>query len=390
MKIAQEINTHRAMTIAGSVALLALTAYGVWKWNSSDIPPSVPGNKEDDKKKKSVTHSNDKVEKQSQEETVTEVEVEETETEEIIKVKEIKQTVESDRVILEQSESVVAIDKVELEQEIIEELKQVANELKDEEYVVVSKEEETATPAAVAPTTSTAEESHSCATSSTDDTDIWTPEHEIPSNNEVVDHKKNTPETKSTVTEEYIWKPDTTPTPTATATSSSEEKSSEEWAANATAVASAIVNETPVAAPVAAATPTHRPLSLSAPVFVPRKQVQQAQAQPKKNTKKRLSRAELIEQQRQNHTPHAKARCSHWPRCTNKNCKFWHPIRDCREGETCPFGNKCMFIHPSDYIEPPRVRKAHQQSSDEEDQTQQYIHNNTTQQQQQQQFKFTS
>lgn len=35
MKIAQEINTHRAMTIAGSVALLALTAYGVWKWNSS-------------------------------------------------------------------------------------------------------------------------------------------------------------------------------------------------------------------------------------------------------------------------------------------------------------------------------------------------------------------
>lgn len=249
---------------------------------------------------------------------MTQVEVEETETEEIIKVKEIKQSVQSDRVILEQNESIIAIDKVELEQEIIEELKQVANELKDEEYVVVPKEGDAAPAVAVAPTT-TAEESHSCATSSTDDTDIWTPEHEITSNNEVVDHKKNTPETKSTVTEEYIWKAD------ATSTSATEEKSNEEWAANATAVASAIV-DAPVAAPVPA-TPTHRPLSLSAPIFVPR---QQAQTQPKKNAKKRLSRAELIEQQRQNHTPHAKARCSHWPRCTNKNCKFWHPFRDCR------------------------------------------------------------
>lgn len=35
MKMAQEINTQRALTIAGSVALLALSAYGVWKWNQT-------------------------------------------------------------------------------------------------------------------------------------------------------------------------------------------------------------------------------------------------------------------------------------------------------------------------------------------------------------------
>lgn len=31
----QEINTHRFLTIAGSVTLVALTAYGVWKWNKA-------------------------------------------------------------------------------------------------------------------------------------------------------------------------------------------------------------------------------------------------------------------------------------------------------------------------------------------------------------------
>lgn len=37
--MAQELNTHRVLTIAGSVALVALTAYGVWKWNKSGKSP---------------------------------------------------------------------------------------------------------------------------------------------------------------------------------------------------------------------------------------------------------------------------------------------------------------------------------------------------------------
>lgn len=39
------------------------------------------------------------------------------------------------------------------------------------------------------------------------------------------------------------------------------------------------------------------------------------------------------------------------------------------EGEYCPYGTKCMFIHPSDYVEPHRSSKKNQ-SSDEEDQGQ--------------------
>lgn len=27
------------------------------------------------------------------------------------------------------------------------------------------------------------------------------------------------------------------------------------------------------------------------------------------------------------------------------------------EGENCPFGSKCMFIHPSDYLEPVRQQQ---------------------------------
>lgn len=239
----------------------------------------------------------------------------------MIKVEEIKETISSDKAIIETTESVEIISSKELEGEIKKELEEIISEIKDEEeYVVVATEEQESVPVPA-----TNEENHSCATSSTDETDIWTPEHESTTNDEV-DHKKNTPETTtattttSAVTEEYIWKADN-------AVPVTDEKPSEEWAANTTA-----------AAPVAPTTPvkSSKPLSLSAPVFVPRQQAKyQAELQneneaPKKSTKKRLSRVELIEQQRQNHTPYAKARCSHWPRCTNKNCKFWHPYRECR------------------------------------------------------------
>lgn len=89
----------------------------------------------------------------------------------------------------------------------------------------------------------------------------------------------------------------------------------------------------PVAEPVTEKEAEKRPLSssltASAPEFVP-KSLQQPQPQQKRHTKKFLTREQLIEQQRQHHMPRSKARCSHWPHCTNNNCKFFHPYRACR------------------------------------------------------------
>ncbi|KAI8061478.1 uncharacterized protein B0P05DRAFT_557168 [Gilbertella persicaria] len=46
---------------------------------------------------------------------------------------------------------------------------------------------------------------------------------------------------------------------------------------------------------------------------------------------KRLwTRPELIERQSQTHFPIWKSRCVHWPYCTNKHCKYSHPIKECR------------------------------------------------------------
>ncbi|KAG2209400.1 hypothetical protein INT46_009532 [Mucor plumbeus] len=84
-------------------------------------------------------------------------------------------------------------------------------------------------------------------------------------------------------------------------------------------------------------------LTASAPEFVPK-----SHQQPKKPAKKFLTREQLIEQQRQHHMPRSKARCSHWPHCTNNNCKFFHPYRACRAGDDCLFGDRCMFVHPND------------------------------------------
>lgn len=207
---------------------------------------------------------------------------EETAVEHVLVTQAPFEQVEVEQAEFEQAE----VEQAEVEQVLVEaeqvsdkmvaETEQVAGKEEEEEYVVVAKREE----------------SQSCATSSTDETDVWTPEHESDNKN-----NNNTPEATATpVTEEYIWKAD------ATSTSHTEEE--KDWAS------STIV--------------TCSKLSSDAPVFVPRQQA------IKKNPKKRLTRSELIEQQRQNHTPHAKARCSHWPRCTNKNCKFWHPFRDCR------------------------------------------------------------
>lgn len=178
-----------------------------------------------------------------------------------------------------------AIKEVESSLELMSETIVVAEDKQSSTAVVVEEEEYVMVGKAAKKG-----ESQSCATSSGDETGVWTPEHEPES-------KDNTP--KNATTKEYIWKADSYVAPL-----TDEQKS---WSA-----------------PIPATTST-KPLSSDAAVFVPRRQVQ-----PKKSLRRRLTRPELIQQQRQNYTPHAKARCSHWPCCTNKNCKFWHPFRDCR------------------------------------------------------------
>ncbi|KAG2227475.1 hypothetical protein INT45_007500 [Circinella minor] len=67
--------------------------------------------------------------------------------------------------------------------------------------------------------------------------------------------------------------------------------------------------------------------------------------------KKRLTRLEMIEDQRQTYAPPMKSRCDYWPTCSNRNCKFRHPVKPCRAGDECSFGNRCMFLHPRDYYD---------------------------------------
>ncbi|KAI9259365.1 hypothetical protein BY458DRAFT_588442 [Sporodiniella umbellata] len=92
------------------------------------------------------------------------------------------------------------------------------------------------------------------------------------------------------------------------------------------------------------------------PEFIP----QQKQARKQRSSKKTLTRIQLIEQQRQTHTPSVSARCNHWPRCTNKHCKYWHPFKMCRVGDACYYGKKCMFVHPSDYMEEKKSKEEHE------------------------------
>lgn len=114
-------------------------------------------------------------------------------------------------------------------------------------------------------------------------------------------------------------------------------------------------------------TPENEPASMPTfrsyddiPEFIPQ------QKPRKRSTKKSLTRIQLIEQQRQSHTPTVSARCNHWPRCTNKHCKYWHPFKMCRAGDECYYGKKCMFVHPSDYLE-------QQEKKDSSDNVQQYF-----------------
>ncbi|KAI8334661.1 hypothetical protein BC941DRAFT_431817 [Chlamydoabsidia padenii] len=72
-------------------------------------------------------------------------------------------------------------------------------------------------------------------------------------------------------------------------------------------------------------------------------------ANPLNKPKREMSRVERIEQQRQSYIPLYKSRCTYWPGCSNHHCKYWHPFIECRNGETCQFGKKCVFLHPRDY-----------------------------------------
>ncbi|KAF7732060.1 hypothetical protein EC973_007165 [Apophysomyces ossiformis] len=76
--------------------------------------------------------------------------------------------------------------------------------------------------------------------------------------------------------------------------------------------------------------------------------------------KKRMSRPEQIEQQRQTYIPPMKSRCIYWPSCTNKNCKFAHPTKQCREGDNCTYGERCMFLHARDMEQPTRPARNQQ------------------------------
>ncbi|KAG0368665.1 hypothetical protein BGZ54_001476, partial [Gamsiella multidivaricata] len=58
-----------------------------------------------------------------------------------------------------------------------------------------------------------------------------------------------------------------------------------------------------------------------------------------------------------------KSRCRFWPGCTNKSCKFTHPSLPCRDPENCTFGDRCIFIHPSDPLPRPRSDKVSRKPS---------------------------
>ena len=61
--------------------------------------------------------------------------------------------------------------------------------------------------------------------------------------------------------------------------------------------------------------------------------------------KKRLNRLEMIEDQRQSYTPPMKSRCDFWPTCSNRNCKFRHPVKPCRYVHNPLF--RCDLFHNS-------------------------------------------
>ncbi|CAO3613734.1 unnamed protein product [Cunninghamella blakesleeana] len=74
-------------------------------------------------------------------------------------------------------------------------------------------------------------------------------------------------------------------------------------------------------------------------------------------SKSSMTRLEIIQQQKQPYIPSFKSRCEFWPGCTNNRCKYYHPFMNCRNGKSCSFGKKCIFLHPDDCFDYQQLKK---------------------------------
>ncbi|KAK4512190.1 uncharacterized protein ATC70_013433 [Mucor velutinosus] len=392
--IANQLRTKQG-AIIGAGVVIVITAFTIWSWKSSSSTTAPPNskdakasdersvkNKKDTKEESAANKANDMVTKQSQ-----------------IK----KDNVNEASIIIE--EEVVTVEKV--EDTLLEE-KNEESEQKEEKVVVTTTETVTEIIDNHGDEISSAK-SHtlSAATSSADETDICTPEHEANTVADVKHHEStatdevDTQHNTSYLSEDknqdvaekvkFDWTEESVKAALPpmnrdivtvstvsldTAESIVTETHHEEFVVVGHPIDKDPVKEQDIVASAATTTTStdeepalsekvqvsssssstssekSPPVSLSssltadAPEFVP-KSLQQP---TKKPTKKFLTREQLIEQQRQHHMPRSKARCSHWPHCTNNNCKFFHPYRACRAGDDCLFGDRCMFVHPNDCI----------------------------------------
>ncbi|CAO0801921.1 unnamed protein product [Mucor circinelloides] len=394
--IANQLRTKQG-AIIGAGVVIVITAITIWSWKASSSSTTPPNNKD----AKSPDERSVKNKKDIKEESVAKKANDMVTEQSQIK----KDNIDEGSIIIKE-EVVVSVQEV--EDAPLEE-KEEELEKKEEKVVITTTE----TVTEIIDThcdESSSIKSHtlSAATSSADETDICTPEHEA---NTVNDVKQ--PESSATTTDEidtqnnssylsedknqnvaekvkFDWTEESVKAAlppmnrdiiTVSTTSFDTDKGiaiesqQEEFVVvdhpiekeptkeqDSVAPVTAVTNTTeeePVlsekvqVSPASSSTSSEKsPVSLSssltadAPEFIPKSHQQPT----KKPTKKFLTREQLIEQQRQHHMPRSKARCSHWPHCTNNNCKFFHPYRACRAGDDCLFGDRCMFVHPNDCI----------------------------------------
>ncbi|KAG2175724.1 hypothetical protein INT43_001371 [Umbelopsis isabellina] len=111
------------------------------------------------------------------------------------------------------------------------------------------------------------------------------------------------------------------------------------------------VNETNVwespdwAAQQEAKSSSHSELNVNCEPFVPKGNL----AKRPEPTPEEIAEArrQMILKQRQRGASY-KARCKYWPKCTNKKCKYVHPMYPCRNDPNCKFGDRCIYYHAKD------------------------------------------